>query len=84
MEVVRQVAPLSMSWCLECHREPEKHLRPKDQVTNMEWKATDHPIAKDKGITDLAQAQLEVGKSLKASEGVHNAQYMISCSTCHR
>jgi hypothetical protein len=37
MDVVRQVAPLSMGWCLDCHRDPTPHLRPKDQVTNMEW-----------------------------------------------
>lgn len=29
--------PLSMGWCLDCHRNPEAHLRPLDQVTNMEW-----------------------------------------------
>ena len=37
MEVVEQVAPLSMAWCLDCHRNPEPHLRPRDQVTNMAW-----------------------------------------------
>ena len=37
MPVVRQVEPLSMGWCLECHREPEKHLRPQDQITSMTW-----------------------------------------------
>lgn len=37
MEVVRQDQPLSMSWCLDCHRDPGKHLRPKDQITNMGW-----------------------------------------------
>ena len=37
MEVVRQVEPLSMSWCLDCHREPAPHLRPLNQVTNMRW-----------------------------------------------
>ena len=35
MEVVRQVEPLSMGWCLECHRQPELYLRPNDQVTTM-------------------------------------------------
>lgn len=39
MEVVHQVEPLSMGWCLDCHRAPEKHLRPKDQVTNLGWKS---------------------------------------------
>jgi Cytochrome c7 and related cytochrome c len=37
MEVVRQDQPLSMGWCLECHRDPGQHLRPKDQITNMAW-----------------------------------------------
>ena len=37
MEVVYQAERLSMGWCLECHREPEKHLRPKDQITSMDW-----------------------------------------------
>ncbi|MGB0680051.1 MAG: cytochrome c3 family protein, partial [Polyangiales bacterium] len=35
MEVVRQDQPLSMGWCLECHRNPGPHLRPPDEVTNM-------------------------------------------------
>ena len=37
MEVVRQEQPLSMSWCIDCHRDPWPNLRPKDQVTNMTW-----------------------------------------------
>lgn len=37
MEVVRQVERLSMGWCLECHRNPEPHLRPRDAITKMDW-----------------------------------------------
>lgn len=37
MTVVEQEEPLSMGWCLECHRQPDMHLRPKDEVTNMAW-----------------------------------------------
>lgn len=37
MEVVTQMQPLSMSWCLDCHRNPDAHLRPVDQITNMSW-----------------------------------------------
>jgi hypothetical protein len=37
MEVVHQAEPMSMGWCLDCHRSPEKHLRPLDQLTNMTW-----------------------------------------------
>jgi len=37
MEVVTQAQPLSMSWCLDCHRDPGPRLRPPQEVTNMEW-----------------------------------------------
>lgn len=37
MEEVVQVAPLSMSWCLECHRNPTPHLRPPEKVTDLAW-----------------------------------------------
>ncbi|MDB4993313.1 MAG: Molybdopterin oxidoreductase subunitprotein [Myxococcaceae bacterium] len=39
MEVVRLDKPIAMQWCLECHRNPTPNLRPKDQITNMEWRA---------------------------------------------
>ncbi len=37
MEVVAQDQPLSMSWCLDCHRDPAPNLRPAHEVTNMDW-----------------------------------------------
>jgi hypothetical protein len=37
MEVVIQEEPLSMGWCLECHRDPALNLRPIEEVTNMRW-----------------------------------------------
>jgi hypothetical protein len=37
MEVVYQDKPLSMAWCLSCHRDPDPNLRPLDQITNMTW-----------------------------------------------
>jgi hypothetical protein len=43
MVKVIQVKPLSMSWCLDCHRNPDEHLRPVSEVTNMNWvKPSDH------------------------------------------
>jgi hypothetical protein len=39
MKIVHQAEPLSMSWCLECHRRPDPHLRPVGQITNMKWDA---------------------------------------------
>lgn len=37
MEVVSVSQPISMGWCLDCHRNPDQHLRPKDQITTMGW-----------------------------------------------
>jgi hypothetical protein len=37
MVVVEQVEPLSMGWCLDCHRDPGPSLRPLEAVTDMEW-----------------------------------------------
>ncbi len=37
MGLVYQVAPLSMGWCLDCHRNPAPHLRPREEITNMTW-----------------------------------------------
>jgi hypothetical protein len=39
MAEVRQVKPLSMAWCLECHRDPAANIRPVTQVANLAWKA---------------------------------------------
>ena len=36
-EVVRVEQPLSMGWCLSCHRDPGPNLRPREEITNMEW-----------------------------------------------
>lgn len=45
MEKVSQEEPLSMGWCLDCHRAPEAHLRPPAEVTNMNWTAPGDPVA---------------------------------------
>jgi hypothetical protein len=70
MDVVTQQKPLSMGWCLDCHRDPGPHLRPKDQVTNMSW-------------TPPGDAE-QVGAELKQAYKIHDTAYMTSCYTCHR
>lgn len=37
METVHQERELSMAWCIECHRDPEPHIRPKEFVTDLAW-----------------------------------------------
>jgi hypothetical protein len=70
MPLTFQVASLQMQWCLECHREPERFLRPKDQIFNMEWE----PPAN----------QLELGRQLSEQYKTPSKAVLTSCSTCHR
>lgn len=70
MEIVRQVEPLSMGWCLECHRDPSEHIRPLDvAVTKMDWEPTEASIA--------AAKNLLIGDDPALNPPVH-------CSACHR
>jgi hypothetical protein len=53
MEVVRQAEPLSMGWCLDCHRNPQPHLRPLSEITNMTWKPARDPEARARQLAGL-------------------------------
>jgi hypothetical protein len=37
MHRVWQTESLYMEWCLECHREPERYVRPREEVFSMTW-----------------------------------------------
>ncbi|HZZ71977.1 MAG TPA: cytochrome c3 family protein [Pirellulales bacterium] len=37
MPLTMQTQSLLMSWCVDCHREPERHVRPREEVFNMNW-----------------------------------------------
>ena len=45
MAAVYQVHRLSMSWCLDCHRDPTPNLRPRDRITSMTWSGSPAEIA---------------------------------------
>jgi len=70
MPLVFQASTLQMEWCLDCHRNPENVLRPRDQVFNMNWKAP--------------ADQLEAGKKLATKYKIRTTSELTSCSTCHR
>ena len=45
MPAIWQWAPLTMSWCRACHRDPGPSLRPLDQITTMGWTPPGDPAA---------------------------------------
>ncbi len=53
MDVVRAVQPLSMSWCLDCHRNPGPNLRDKKLVTNLAWQPEGDPVANGKKFIEM-------------------------------
>jgi cytochrome c7-like protein len=93
MAVVHDVQPLSMKWCLDCHRAPENFLRPMDQITNLDWKPTDvNPAAfvakfgKPVGVTEdwskkKHLTQQEIGLTLKQRWNINPP---TNCQGCHR
>ncbi len=69
MEVVWQEQALYMGWCLDCHRAPEKYIRPREDVYDMDYV---HPAN-----------QITVGRSLVQEYNV-NVDQLTDCFICHR
>ena len=83
MPLMYNYASLQMEWCLNCHRAPEKNLRPRDQVFNMRYEepSSAKPIMVDgKTYTD----QISLGRDLAAKYKLRTVADITSCSTCHR
>lgn len=61
---------LYMEWCLECHRQPEKFVRPRDKVFEMGWQPQ--------------QEQIELGRKLVQEYEIAPAKRLDDCYICHR
>jgi hypothetical protein len=70
MPLTWQQQSLLMEWCLDCHREPERYVRPRQEVFNMDWKYSGDELA--------------LGKKLVKEYGISSPAVLTSCSTCHR
>jgi hypothetical protein len=75
MPLMWQENTLLMEWCLECHRDPTPHIRPRDEVFNMTWSPA-----------DLRQGSRETKTQadLAREHKVRPPRELTSCSTCHR
>ena len=74
MEEVYHAKPLSMSFCLDCHRDPSAKIRPPDKITDLNWTPNPDPkIAGEKQKVD--------GKKFVHDWKVESLQ---NCSACHR
>jgi hypothetical protein len=74
MDEVYHAKPFSMSFCLDCHRDPAAHIRPTDKVTDLGWTWSTNGV-------EAAHLQTVEGKKLVEHMRVESLQ---SCSACHR
>jgi hypothetical protein len=59
-----------MAWCLECHRNPEKYIRPVANVYDMGYQPKED--------------QLTLGRQLVKEYNILPPEQLLNCSTCHR
>jgi len=87
MPLVYQWASLQMEFCLECHRAPEKYLRPREQVFNMRYEqpSTTPPFQHEVAFNgEKYHDQIDLGTAIKKQYKVRSVADITSCSTCHR
>ena len=69
MPLMRQTAPLTMGWCLDCHRDPAPNLRPREAVFDMTWTPPRDQTAQGRRLMD---------------EYHIDTKHLTDCSKCHR
>jgi hypothetical protein len=68
MPLMYKVNTLYMQWCVDCHRHPERQVRPREEVFNIAYETP-------------APNQDEIGPKLVA---LYRIQSLTDCVTCHR
>ncbi|MGV3623012.1 MAG: cytochrome c3 family protein [Archangium sp.] len=84
MKVVRQVQPLSMSWCLDCHSNPGPNLRPVEHITTMGWSADMAWQEQQKQIAATLNPPGSLSGAQKFVDGEYKTFATAGCSGCHR
>jgi hypothetical protein len=69
MNQITQVAPLTMGWCIDCHRAPEQYLRPQSEIFNTDWQPPADQLAQGRLLVQANH--IEVSK-------------LTNCTICHR
>jgi hypothetical protein len=70
MPLTYRVNNLYMDWCVNCHRQPAKYIRPKSEVFNIDY--------------EYPSNQAELGRKLVTEYHVQDARSLTDCFTCHR
>jgi hypothetical protein len=73
MPIAYQASTLQMEWCLGCHRNPERFVRPKEKIFDMAWRP------ENRSADEIAS-----GRDLVGKYRIQKPDVLTSCSTCHR
>jgi cytochrome c7-like protein len=65
MPQIYKAQSLQMQWCLDCHRQPERHIRPRDKIYDMAYQP--------------AEDQMELGRRLVAEYKVQKLLDCYTC-----
>lgn len=79
MAEVRHEQPLSMSWCLDCHRNPDAFVRPNETVTQLAWNPLKDWAASP--LTQFTENQQQFAEKMKNQSGLNPP---TNCTACHR
>ena len=69
LALMAKTQPLTMRWCVDCHRDPGPRLQPREELFSP------HPPPARRSPAEAA--------ALLATYGVHR-EHLTNCSTCHR
>jgi hypothetical protein len=70
MPQVFPIAPLTMGWCLDCHRDPDRFLQPPETVADPTWRPPEGE-----------EARRALGREVRQRLGVNPP---TNCTACHR
>lgn len=70
MQLTYRANAFEMQFCLNCHRNPERYVRPQEKIWDMEWTP---PFDQDK-----------LGPELVSQYHIRSAGVLTDCSICHR
>lgn len=70
MPLMWKAERMQMDWCLDCHRAPEKYVRPREHVFDLTW--------------EPKEDQLTLGRRLVEEYGIDTSGLLMDCWTCHR
>ena len=69
MPLTWKAQSLNMEWCLDCHRQPEKYIRPREKVFDMTWQPP-------------ADQEIQGARLIETYQV--NTTQLTDCSVCHR